>query len=156
FAVLILFIASYGLRSRPDLQTEMGPLFLWISILFAGTVGLSRAFQVEKEAGALTGILLSPLDPGGLYLAKVAATCLYCMAMEVLLCGAYVVLFNFTRWSRLPFLLGTMACFTLAYVGAGCVIAAMTSSLKGGEVVLRILLFPIMLPAVMIALGAGE
>ncbi len=156
FAVLMLFIASYGLSGRPDLQAEFGPLVLWISILFAGTVGLSRAFTVEREGGALTGILVSPLDPGVFYLAKVIATWLYVMAMGVLVAAAYVILFNFEEWSRLPLLLATMAGFTLAYVAVGTVIAAMTTSLRGGEVVLRILLFPIMIPVIIIILRAGD
>jgi heme exporter protein B len=156
FAVLVLFIASYALSDRPGLQAEVGPLILWIAILFAGTVGLSRAFLMERESGALSGILLTPLDAGFFYFAKVAATWLYVMAMEVLLLGAYVVLFNFSLWSRLPLLLATMASFTLAYVAAGSVIAAMTSSLRGGEIVLRILLFPIMIPVVVIAVTGGE
>ena len=156
FAVLMLFIASYGLSSRSELAPEVGPLFLWITILFAGTVGLSRAFALERSAGALSGVLVSPLDPGVFYLAKVAATWLYVMAMELLVTAAYVILFNFNRWERLPSLLATMAAFTLAYVGAGTVIAAMTTSLRGGEVVLRILLFPIMIPMVLIVIRAAE
>jgi len=157
FAVLMLFIAAYGLEKSQGVPAqEAGPLFLWISILFAGTVGLSRAFAQERTGGALTGVLVSPLDPGIFYLAKVAATWLYVMAMECLAGAAYVILFDFNRWERLPLLLAAMGAFTLAYVGAGAVIAAMTSSLRGGEVVLRILLFPIMIPVVMMVIKGGE
>lgn len=183
FAVLILFIASYGLSWRLDLEgirgpggsipsaevrdslpdlldiserQKFGPLILWISILFAGTVGLSRAFAVEKEGGALTGILVSPIDPGVFYLAKAAATWLYVMAMEVLVLLAYIILFNFAEWDRIPLLFTVMGAFTLCYVAAGTVIAALTTSLRGGEVLLRILLFPIMIPAVMIVLRVGD
>jgi len=156
FAVLVLFIASYGTSGLPGLEGTFGPLILWIAVLFAGTIGLSRAFLVEKENGALTGVLLSPLDSGAFYLAKVAATWLYVMAVGILLIAAYLVLFNFTRWDRIPFLLLAMGAFTLAYVAAGTIIAGMTSSLRGGEVVLRVLLFPIMIPAVINVLSAGE
>ena len=156
FAVLILFIASYGLSGRPEYQEQFGPLIFWISILFAGTVGLSRAFAVEKENGALTGVLISPIDAGAFYLAKVAATGIYVAVMEVLVLAAYIILFNFTGWDRIPLLLATMACFTLAYVAAGTLIAAMTTGLRGGEVVLRILLFPIMIPVVIAVLRIGD
>ncbi len=156
FAILVLFIASYGLAGRPDLQDRFGPLVFWISILFAGTVGLSRAFAVEREGGALTGVLISPIDPGGFYLAKVAATWVYVTVMGAFVVGAHVVLFNFTRWERLPALLAIVASFTLAYVAAGTVIAALTAGLRGGEVILRILLFPIMVPVVIVVLRSGE
>jgi heme exporter protein B len=156
FAVLILFIASYGLSGRTDVGEDFAPLVLWIAILFAGTVGLSRSFAVEKEAGAMTGVLVSPIDAGVFYLAKAAATWIYVMAMELVVLAAYIVLFNYSSWERVPVLLAVMAAFTLAYVAAGTVIAAMTVSLRGGEVVLRVLLFPIMVPAVILALRAGD
>jgi heme exporter protein B len=156
FAALVLFISAYGLSGKPDLQAEFGPLVLWISILFAGTVGLSRAFAVEREAGVLTGVLLSPIDPGVYYLAKAAATWIHVAVMEVLLLGAYMVLFDYGAWDRLPVLLAVLGLFTLAYVAAGTVIAAMTTALRGGEVVLRVLLFPVMVPAVVIALRMGR
>jgi heme exporter protein B len=172
FAVLILFIASYSLQmsafefaeryrltegdAQAFIREEFGPLILWISILFSGTVGLSRAFAVEKEGGALTGVLISPIDPGSFYLAKALATWIYVMVMELLVLVAYIVLFNFSRWDRLPLLLLSMGLFTISYVAAGTVIAALTHSLRGGEVVLRILLFPIMIPAVIIVTQAGK
>jgi heme exporter protein B len=156
FAVLVLFIASYGLTGRTDAGEEFAPLVLWIAILFAGTVGLSRSFAVEKEAGAMTGVLLSPIDAGVFYLAKTAATWVYVMAMDAVVLAAYIVLFNYSSWGKVPVLLAVMAAFTLAYVAAGTVIAAMTASLRGGEVVLRVLLFPIMVPAIILALRAGD
>src|SRR5206468_2151589 len=68
FAVLILFVSSYALVGRAE-ANEAGPIFLWVAMLFAGTVGLSRAFQGEREGGALYGILAAPIDPAVLYLA---------------------------------------------------------------------------------------
>lgn len=156
FAVLVLFIASYGLSGRMELAAEVGPLIFWIAVLFAGTVGLSRAFSAEREGGALTGVLLSPLDAGAYYVAKVAATWLYVMSMGALLEGAYAVVFNFTRPEGLVWLFLAMGAFSFAYVAAGAVMAAMTSSLRGGEVVLRITLFPLMVPAVITALSMSE
>ena len=156
FAVVILFLASYALASRPELLGEVGPIVLWISILFSGTVGLSRAFAVEREGGALHGILLSPAAPEVVYLSKVAATWLYVMVMEILTLGAYVIFFNFGYVERVPHLLAVMASFTFAYTAAGILLAAMTSALRTGEVLLRILLFPLMIPAIVLALDSGR
>ncbi|MBI4587182.1 MAG: heme exporter protein CcmB [Planctomycetes bacterium] len=156
FALLLLFIGSYSVASRTELQREFGSIFFWMVVLFAGTVGLSRAFLHERENAALTGVLVAPVDAGVLYLAKVAATWIYVMAMELLVFGAYLILFSFDRYDRLGILLAVMGAFTLAYVGAGMVLAAMTTGLRGGELILRVLLFPLMVPAVIAALEAGE
>jgi heme exporter protein B len=155
FAVLILFVSSYALVGRVE-GNEAGPIFLWVAMLFAGTVGLSRAFQGEREGGALYGILAAPIDPAVLYLAKVAATWLYVLLMGLLLTAAYVVLFNFGLWDRLLLLVAVQAGFSLAYVAAGTVISAMTTALRAGELVLRLLVFPIMVPVLVASLKAGE
>ena len=156
FAVLTLFIGSYAVSAMPKLQETFGPIFYWVAIVFSGTVGLSRAFLVEKENGALQGVLMAPIDPGFLYLAKVTATWIYVMAMALLLMASYFVLFRFDRWERIGELIAVTAAFTLAYVAAGVLLAAMTTSLRGGEVVLRILLFPLMVPAIITALKSNE
>jgi hypothetical protein len=47
--------------------------------------------------------------------------------------------------------------FTLAYIACGVVLAAMTTSLRGGgEVVLRNLLIPLMLPLIWLTLRVSE
>lgn len=164
FAVLVLFIGSYAVSIRTELQDNFGPVFYWVAIVFSGTVGLSRAFLVEKENGAFQGLLMAPVDPGLIYMAKVLATWLYVLIMAFLVMGAYLVLFDFDlqdaaghiRWDPIGKLSAVTASFCLAYVGAGILLAAMTTNLRGGEVVLRTLLFPLMVPAIITALKANE
>jgi ABC-type transport system involved in cytochrome c biogenesis permease component len=45
-----------------------------------------------------------------------------------------------------------MAAFSYVYVAAGTVLSAMTTSLRSGELLLRILLFPLMIPSIMFAM----
>jgi len=147
FALLVLFIALIGLGPDKNVTSTVGPVIFWISILFAGTVGLGQTFAAEREAGALGGIVTAPLDLGVFYLAKVAATWIYVMIMEVLVLGIYSLLFGYSPWENLGGLLAVMSAFTLGYIGAGVVLAAMTTALRGGgEVLLRILLIPLMIP----------
>ncbi len=165
FAVLILFIIDFSIgpvfdvfrnASDPflgDLEGKIGPVFFWMTVLFAGTVGLSHAFAVEREGHSLEGIVLAPVDLGVFYLAKVVATWIYVMLMELCLLGAYILLFNFSDWPRLGPMIAVMGVFSIGYMAAGITLAAMTSVLKrGGEVVLRILLFPLLIPMVYLTL----
>lgn len=147
FALLVLFVALIGLGPDKNVTSPVGPVIFWISILFAGTVGLGQTFAAEQETGALGGVVTAPLDLGVFYLAKVASTWTYVMIMEVLVLGIYSVLFGFSAWGHLGGLLAVMSTFTLGYIGAGVVLAAMTTALRGGgEVILRILLIPLMIP----------
>lgn len=159
FALLLLFIGSYAVAEKTELVDDFGPIFYWIAIIFSGTVGLSRAFLPERENGALSAIVTSPVDPGLIYLAKVVAVWIYVLVMALLVLGSYVILFDFEIYERhldraLP-LLGTTALFVLVYVSPGVLLGAMTAGLQGGEVVLRILLFPLLLPAIIVVLSAN-
>jgi heme exporter protein B len=169
FAVLILFLADLGLgplfeasRGHPEprlasLEMTVGPILFWITILFAGTVGVSQSFAAEREGSALEGVLVSPVDPGLFYLAKVAATWIYVMVMELFLLGAYGVLFRTSEQFDVGAVVLVLAVFSLGYMACGVLLAAMTSAMtRGSEVVLRILLFPLLLPVVYLTLQNRE
>lgn len=156
FALMLLFIGSYAVSERTEIHDIFGPVFFWMVILFAGTVGLSRAFLVERENAAMAAVLVAPVDPGMFYLAKVFATWLYVSVMEVFVLAAYIVLFDFDHWEGLGALVGVTAAFSSVYVAAGTVLAGMTTGLRGGELVLRILLFPLMIPSIIVVLAASE
>jgi len=157
FALLVLFVGQMGLGQGETTIANVGPVFFWIAILFAGSIGLSQAFAAEREGDLIAGLITAPIDPGVLYLAKVFSAWLYACVMEALLFAAYVLLFQFTPGDQLPWLLASTAAFTLAYLAPGVVLAAMTATLAGkGEIVLRIILFPLMLPVIFVTFRASE
>ncbi len=157
FAVLILFLVQVGLGQKQDIAASVGPIVFWVTILFAGTVGLSQAFVVEREEGRLIGLQLAPVDLGVLYFAKVFATWLYLLVMAVAMLGAYVLFFNFNKWELLPGIVATIAVFTFGYIAAGVVLSAMTTALRGGgDIVLRVLLLPLMIPVLILTLKVSE
>lgn len=157
FALLVLFIAQIGIGADPVRVAAVGPVIFWIAVLFAGTIGLSQTFAAEREGNALGGVISAPVDLGVFYLAKVLSTSIYVLIMEVFTLGLYLVLFNASVGPRLGGLLLVMVVFTVAYLAVGVVLAAMTSTLRGGgEVLLRILLFPLMIPMIWITLRVSE
>ena len=164
FAVLVLFVAKIGIGQGLDRESQeldqtstVGPVMFWISILFAGTVGLSQTFAAEREGNTLGGIVTAPIDVGVFYLAKVASTWFYVMIMELLALAVYSILFDFSPWEHLGMLLLVISVFTFAYIGLGVILAAMTTALRGGgEVLLRILLFPLMIPLIWLTLLVSQ
>jgi heme exporter protein B len=157
FAVLMLTIAQLGTGGDTLVVSRVGPVFFWMAVVFTGTVGISQSFAAEREGGLLNGIQLAPIDHGIFYLAKVAATWIYVMAMGLALLGVYILFFNFMRVDLYPALISVMAVFALGYTGVGIILSSMTTALRGGgEIVLRILLLPLMVPVVMLTLMVSE
>ncbi len=157
FALLVLFVSQIGLGPNEAAIKSVAPVIFWITIVFTGTVGLSQSFAAEREGGRLAGLQLAPIDLGVFYLAKVAATWLYVIMMVTFLIGAYILFFNFNQYALLPSLFVVAGVFTLGYIGAGVVLSSMTTALRGGgEIVLRILLVPLMMPAIFLTLDVSE
>ncbi len=155
FALLVLFLAVIGLGDGAAAR-DVAPVMFWIAILFSGSVGLSQSFAAEREGG-LGGVLTAPFDVSLFYLAKVAATWLYVMVMELIVLGLYCILFSYAPGARVWGLLGVMGVFTLGYMAAGVLLAAMTTALRGGgEIVLRILIVPLMIPFLWLVLRVSD
>ncbi len=150
FAVDLVDLGEQGTVAKAASQS-LGPVFFWIAVLFAGTVGLNHSFAAEREGNALSAVTTAPIDLGLFYLAEVTGTWLYVMVMRCALSLAYIVLFNYPPGDTWAMILVALASFTLAYVAPGVVLAAMTTSLGGaGEVILRILVFVLMIPLIML------
>ena len=157
FAVELGFAPAEQGAAVQKAKDTIGPVFFWIASLFAGTVGLNHSFVNEREGTSLGGITTAPIDPGIFYLAKVAATWFYVMLMQVILFGAYVVLFNYQAGPTWSTILCAVSVFSLAYIAPGVVLAAMTTTLGGsGELILRILLFVLMIPLILLTLEVSS
>ena len=157
FAVLMLTIAQLGTGGDSLVVSRVGPVFFWMAVVFTGTVGLSQSFAAEREGGILNGTQLAPIDHGIFYLAKVAATWVYIMVMGLSLLGVYILFFNFMRPDLYPALILVLGVFALGYTGVGIILSSMTTALRGGgEIVLRILLLPLMVPVVLLTFQVSE
>ena len=135
FAILVLFLVNFAagplfqrfqprtVGNDPFLLTlvhRVGAVFFWVTVLFAGSVGLSQTFAAEREGrGRSPGVVLAPIDLGVFYLAKVTATWVYVMLMEVCLLAGYVVFFDFGDIAVLGPMLGALALFSLGYIAVG-------------------------------------
>src|SRR6187551_3133627 len=72
FTVLVAVVFSFSLDLAVDTD-EIAAAMIWVTIIFAGMLGLGRSFSVEREQDTLAGILLAPIDRGAVYLGKFLA-----------------------------------------------------------------------------------
>jgi heme exporter protein B len=125
---------------------------LWVSLCFAGTLGLTRSFSLERENQALSGLLLSPVDRSAIYFGKVLANWLFMLLLALILIPIAAFFFNLNplHWA----LLGIVLLGTLGYALCGTFLAAITSRLRNRELFLPILLFPVIIPLLLAAIRA--
>ena len=71
FTVTAFVLFHFGL-DRDTLDGELASGVLWVTLLLAAVIGVTRLFAAEREQGGIDGLLLAPVDRTSLFLAKAA------------------------------------------------------------------------------------
>ncbi|MDO8644473.1 MAG: heme exporter protein CcmB [bacterium] len=153
FGLLLLLLFSFALSVNPELMRKMTPGLFWLTVLFATTLSLERSFQMETEGGQWEGLLLTGLSPSSLFLGKMLANLFFVLLLEIILFPLSGILFDihltFSVWAVL--LLGSLGITTL-----GTFYSGLTATLRGGQALLPLLLFPMLIPLILSAVRLTE
>jgi heme exporter protein B len=120
---------------------------LWIAVTFSGTLGLGRAFDRERENDTMRALLLSPIDRGAVFLGKAMGIALFMVLVEVAVVPLVALFFNAPidrRWGELCALLVLV---TIGFATVGSVFAATLMRSRAREVLLPVMLYPVIIPA---------
>lgn len=136
--------------SRVNFIQNVAAGLFWITFLLAGLLGLDKSFSQEKENGCIDGLLMTPVPRGMIYLGKMASNALFLAVITVFLVPLFALLFQLDLqglWGRLALVaIGGIFGFT----ALGTLLGGVTTSLRGKEVLLPLLLFPMMVPVLLI------
>lgn len=154
FFVIVCTLFPLGVGPEPELLRTLGPGVLWVAALLASTLALNRLFGLDHADGTLEQLLLSP-EPLVLIVAgKVAAHWLISGLPLVLLTPLLALQFGLdaqaTASLALSLLIGTPA---LSLVGA--IGAALTLEVRGGGVLVALLVLPLYAPVLIFGAGAA-
>jgi heme exporter protein B len=148
FGLLVILIFSFSFDLRVDNAAQVAPGVLWVSISFAGMLGLARSFVLERDQGCLDGLLLCPVDRSVIYVGKMLSNLIFVSLTEAIVVPLCFALFNLGfKVVLVPVLL----LGTLGFSAVGTIVSAMTVHARAREVMLPILLFPLVLPALIAA-----
>ena len=153
FSILVIIVFNFALEltERNIIETAT-PGALWVTIVFAGMLGLNRSLSVELDKGCLDGLLLTPVDRSAIFFGKALGNALFMLIVEAIVLPLFVVFFNVPLvqpWVILIVVLGT-----LGFAGVGTLLSAIAVNTRAREVMLPILLFPVTLPAIIAAVKA--
>ena len=156
FSIVLIVLFNFSLTVTRENAAFIIPPLLWISIIFIGTLGLSRSFAIEKENSAITGILLSPIDRSLLYFSKVLSNFLYIFIIQVLLSALFIFLFNISFEGSYFSLLIIFIIGGIGFSSLGTLFSTMAVNTKLREVILPVILFPLLIPVLINAIKATE
>ena len=148
-SVLFYYAVDWTILSPQDVASAL----IWMIIILAGLLGLGRTFELEKEEGAMEGLLVAPVPRDALFLGKVLSNCLLLGSIELVAVFAVSLFFQVDfaqNWLAIAAVLGLG---TVGFVSLGTLFAGITAGTRMGETLLPILLFPILVP--LVAFGAA-
>ena len=146
FAALVLVIFNFARDPTAIAAVDLAPSVLWVTFALAAMVALNRAFMVERENGALDGLLLAPVPRGAVFLGKLIANLAFVGTVEAVALPLFVLFFNVDLGHALAGLLGVTLLATIGFVAVGTIFSAMAVRTRFAELLLPVLLLPFMVP----------
>lgn len=155
FFVVVVAMVPLGVGPEPSTLRAIAPGVVWVAALLASIVSLPRLFAADHADGTLEQLLLARESLALLALAKAAAHWLTTGLPVVVMSAALGLMFDLSAAAivalALALLLGTPVLSLLGAIGA-----ALTLGLRGGAVLVALLVLPLMVPVLIFGAGAVE
>ena len=152
FAILVLVLFAFALDPDRGILARVSAGLYWVAVLFSALLAIQRAFSVEAADGNRDGLRLSGLDPAGIFLGKALAIAVQLLALEALLLGGVILLYDtgVTDWT---YLVVTCVAATVGLAAAGTIYGVLAAGLRVRETLLPLLLLPVVAP---VLIGATQ
>jgi heme exporter protein B len=155
FFIIVVSLFPLGIGPETQLLRSIAPGVIWVAALLASMLSLNRLFANDHQDGTLEQLLLTPQPVYLMVLGKVLAHWIVSELPLVLvapLLGLQFDLGRETLWTLLiSLLVGTPVLSLIGSVGA-----ALTLGLRGGGVLISLLVLPLYIPALIFGSGAVD
>ena len=153
FFVIVVSLFPLGVGPEPGLLRNIAPGVIWVAALLACMLSLTRMFESDHADGALDQMLLAAAPLGMLVIARAFAHWVVSGLPLVVLAPVLAVQFDLDQ-SLLGVLILSLLLGTPVLSLVGAIGAALTLGLRGGGILLALLVLPLYVPVLIIGTGA--
>lgn len=155
FFVMVVSLFPLGVGPEMDMLRKMAPGVLWVAALLSSMLSLGRLFAADHLDGTLEQMMLAPQSLSMLVLGKMVAHWMVSGLPLVLMAPVLGIQFDMSAEALgiliVGLLLGTPILSMVGGIGA-----ALTLGLRGGGVLLSLLVLPLCIPVLIFGTGAVE
>ena len=156
FTVTVYVLFHFGL-DRDSLDGELASGVLWVTLLLAAVIGVTRLFAAERDEGGIDALLLAPVDRTALFVAKAVALFLYLVALELVAVPLFgLLLLGPDLLNAMPELLLVLLLADVGLAAVGALVSALASETRARELIVPLLLLPLLVPLLIGAASATE
>jgi len=155
FFVMVVTLFPLGVGPEPDMLRRMAAGVLWVAALLASMLSLPRMFSADYLDGTLEQMMLAPQSLTIMVLGKIIAHWMLSGLPLVLIAPVLGLQFDMSPQALwilvMALLLGTPVLSMIGAIGA-----ALTLGLRGGGVLVSLLVLPLCIPVLIFGTGAVE
>ncbi len=151
-ATLLMFSFSAGADGR--LLQRLAPGFLWLAVLLASTLTLQASFDAETQDAALDGLFMRT-SSAAIFYAKAVTNWLFLAGLAIVLLPLIAALFD-ASLGDLDRLFCVVLAGTAGLAAPGTLYAALAGRSRAAGLLLPLLYFPLVVPALVAAVKASE
>jgi len=154
FAAIVLLLFGFALGPDAARLAAAAPGLLWLAVVFAGLLAVSRLHLLETDDGALDQLARYPVSRWAIYAGKALAGFGLMLMIGLLALAAVGILFAADVLAAAPALLLTVTLGALGVAAVGTFYAGVTVRLRAREVMLPLLMLPVLAPLLLGAVKA--
>ncbi|MFI5288958.1 MAG: heme exporter protein CcmB [Polyangia bacterium] len=146
FAAIVILVFAFAFLGgeRPSVDVSAG--VLWVAMALAGTLGIGRAFEREREGDTMRALLLSPMPRAAIYLSKLVAISLLMLLVEAVSATLLSLLFGVSLTEHLLPLCALLGLGTFGFAAVAALFGASLGRARSRDVLLPLLTYPIVVP----------
>lgn len=148
---VVAFLLSYQVVLPPNQLRHVGASLCWLTICFAAVLTLGQSIAMERDDGCWDALLLYPVTPQTVYVAKMIVNGVMVGALQLVVVPFFAVVCD-AQWLAHPgelLLVSVLA--NLGITSVGTLLGAMSSGMSQSQGLLALLLLPLLAPVILAA-----
>ncbi len=149
FALIVVAVFNFIFDPGSEQMRATAPGIMWVAIIFAGNLGLSRSFAREHDNALMQGLLLCPVERSNIFIAKLIGNVIFISIVVAISLPVMIILFDISISGVLGLLILILFLGIFGFAGVGTLFSTISANTKSREVMLPILLFPVAIPIIL-------
>lgn len=156
FGALIVVVYSFAFPRDVRMVRAAAPGMLWVAIAFAGTIGIGRAFDRERENDTMRALLLAPVPRLAVFLGKAIAITVLILAVAAVTTPLLALFLSAPLFAEPGPLVLVLVLGAIGIANVGSVFAATLLKVRSRDVLLPVILYPLLIPLFVAGTSATE
>ncbi len=153
FFIIVLSLFPLGLSADKETLRRIAPGVVWVAALLASMLALERLFADDFLDGSLEQLLLTPQPPTLLVLGKISAHWLL-TGLPLVLIAPLAGLQYHLQTGAIGVMMLSLLLATPVLSLVGAIGAALTLGVRGGGILISLLILPLYIPVLVYGAGA--